>query len=127
MVIEGLNASDYLNSTNSEVESVGESTNLLPSLQFPNLNILTSSPKTYGKVPTWSNSSQTWPPIKRGREIFGTAQSGHLDTQFPQFWNADLNKQAKQIAQQLVLLPKPQPQQLLVSLNPNLAKTTSPN
>lgn len=65
--------------------------------------------------------------LRGAGEIFGTAQSGHLDTQFPQFWNADLNKQAKQIAQQLVLLPKPQPQQLLVSLNPNLAKTTSPN
>lgn len=65
--------------------------------------------------------------IRGAGEMFGTSQSGHLDTNFNQFWNAKLNSLAQMIANDLVDNNSTQAESIITSLNPSLAKTASPN
>jgi ATP-dependent DNA helicase RecG len=59
-------------------------------------------------------------------ELFGTAQSGHLDTNFISVWDDTLRRQAKDLAGSLVKKPK-QAAQILADLSPTLAQTAAVN
>ncbi len=60
-------------------------------------------------------------------EVFGTAQSGHLDTNFSSFWEANLNQIAKASAKQIISNQKSNYSLILEALNSQLAKNPSPN
>lgn len=59
-------------------------------------------------------------------EIFGTSQSGHLDTNFGYFWDEALQTAAKNLATKLMKTPR-RGQQILKLLAPSLAKDSASN
>lgn len=65
--------------------------------------------------------------LRGAGELFGTAQSGHLDTQFKMFWNKDLNQAAKDLSHKIVEASPDQAIKTLNALNHKLAKYVSDN
>lgn len=64
--------------------------------------------------------------IRGAGEIFGTSQSGHLDTQFQEFWYPSLHAKARSTAKAIVK-NQTTAHQILEQLNPSLAKIVSAN
>lgn len=58
--------------------------------------------------------------LRGSGEIFGTSQTGHIDTQFDAFWNKTLNNNAKELAK--TLIEEQKALSTLKKLNSQLAK-----
>lgn len=65
--------------------------------------------------------------IRGAGEVFGTAQSGHLDTRFDLFWDIKLSRLARSTANTLAKKDPSKAQKLLALLSPQLAKYTPAN